>query len=120
MTRSPTKSSLTRKLDLTCSQIIRRIGFCRKCKMKDYEKLQCAHIYSRDYKSVRWDLKNLVCLCAKCHFWAHKNPILFTEFIKVYLGEIEYETLKIRALPTSHWKVYQLVELLQTLTKGAE
>lgn len=113
--KKQTKSSLTNKLDRECSRIIRSKGFCTRCGMNDYEKLQCAHIYSRDYKSLRWDLKNMVCLCASCHFWGHKNPILFAEFVKEYLGDYEYQALKERAMPTSHWKIFQLEELYQTL-----
>jgi hypothetical protein len=39
-------------------------------------------------------LDNLLCLCASCHFWSHKNPILFTEWVKKFLGEDKYQVLK--------------------------
>ena len=35
--------------------------------------LQCAHIISRSYKSIRVDPDNAVCLCAAHHtFWTHR------------------------------------------------
>ena len=105
------KSYLTRKLDVITSLIVRSIGYCEKCGKK--ENLQCCHIYSRTYKSVRWDFLNLVCLCASCHHWAHKNPILFTEWVKKYRGKELYTELKKRACPTSNWKVYQLSEMYE-------
>jgi hypothetical protein len=113
--KKQTKSSMTRKLDTICSLITRSLGQCCKCGLNDYEKLQCAHIYSRTYKSVRWDLKNLLCLCAKCHFEAHKNPLLFAEFVKSYLGDYEYESLKQRATPLSHHKLHDLENLYNAL-----
>mgnify|MGYP003457169196 CR=1 FL=1 len=118
--RKPTKTSVTNKLDRECSRIVRSIGFCqwgatKNCTKGDYELLQCAHIFSRTYKSVRWDLKNMICLCASCHFYGHNNPTRFTEFVKRYLGEVEYQMLDQRANPTSHWKMYQMQELLKTL-----
>lgn len=120
--RKQTKSSITNKLDRECSRIVRSIGFCQwgatnKCSRNVYELLQCAHIYTRTYKSVRFDLKNMICLCASCHRFGHNNPILFTEFVKRYLGEFEYEQLKLRANPTSHWKIYQLQEMFESLKK---
>lgn len=115
----PTKSSMTRKLDKICSEIIRSQGLCAQCEEGNYAKLQCAHIYSRTYRSVRWDLKNLMCLCISCHFHAHKNPVLFTEFVKVYLGAYEYEALKLRAIPIKQWKLDEMVSYYETL-KGVQ
>jgi hypothetical protein len=80
----PTKKSITRKLDILCSKIIRAKGKCERCGSKN--NLQCCHIFSRTYRSTRFDLDNLICMCASCHFWSHKNPTLFTDWI--------YETRK--------------------------
>lgn len=118
--RKPTKSSLTNKLDKICSEITRSIGFCVWCGQGDYEKLQCAHIYSRKFKSVRWDLKNLLSLCAGCHFQGHQSPLKFAEFVKTYLGDYEYEALKQRATPTSHHKLHDLVAMYEALQKLKE
>jgi len=86
------KSTIRNKLDKLCSEIVRKRGKCERCGRK--ADLQCCHIFSRTYNNTRWDLENLLCLCASCHFWSHKNPILFTEFIKQFLGKEKYELLK--------------------------
>ena len=83
--------------------------------MAEYDKLQCAHIYSRTYRSVRWILDNLLCLCAGCHFWAHRNPILFAEFVKTHLGEEKYQSLKIMATAIKKWTLSEMQELLTVL-----
>lgn len=111
----PTKSSLTRKLDKICSQIIRAAGKCAKCGCAEYDKLQCAHIYSRTYRSTRWDLRNLIPLCASCHFHAHRNPLIFAEFVKTYLGECEYQALKLRAVTLKQWKLTDMLDYYSSL-----
>ena len=113
--KPPTKTSLKRKLDREVSRIVRSRGACAKCRNDKYEKLQAAHIFSRSQMSVRFDLLNLVCLCAGCHFWAHKNPILFTEFIQQYLGETKYQELKTRARSIKKWTLDEMSDLLKTL-----
>ena len=117
--KKQTKSSLTRKLDKECSRIVRGRGYCEwgisDCSGADHSKLQTAHIYSRTYKSVRWDLKNMLCLCAGCHFFGHKNPLQFAEFVKLWLGDYEYEKLKIRAVPVKRWTIPDMQSLLTTL-----
>lgn len=111
----PTKSSLTRKLDIICSLIVRSHGQCVKCGQGDYEKLQCAHIYSRTYRSVRWDLDNLLCLCASCHFYSHRNPLIFAEFVRNYLGEFKYEALKFKAVSLKQWKLCEMLDYYNAL-----
>jgi hypothetical protein len=111
--KKPTKTSLTRKLDKLCSQIIRGRGYCAWCHTTDG--LECCHVFSRRYRSVRWYLPNLVCLCHSHHFYAHSNPVLFTEFIKEYLGEKDYEELKFRAKMILKYSIYDLETLLKSL-----
>ena len=90
--RKPSKTTLRRKLDKICSEIVRKRGKCEICKGK--RNLQSCHIFSRTYNNTRWSLDNLLCLCSGCHFWAHKNPILFGEFVRKYLGEEKYQLIK--------------------------
>lgn len=113
--RKQTKSSLTRKLDSECSRLIRSIGYCVMCHKSDYEKLQCAHIFSRTYRSVRWDLDNLLSLCASCHFHSHRNPLLFAEFVKNHLGDYKYQSLKGRAIALKRWTIPEMQDLLDGL-----
>ncbi len=115
--KKQTKSSLTKKLDVECSRIIRSKGICSWCGLAEYSKLQCAHIFSRTYRNTRWDLNNLICLCAKCHFYAHSNPIAFTELVQEYLGELKYQELKIKHNLITRWTVVDMQELLDAYKK---
>jgi len=91
------RSKQIKKLDKLFSEYIRkRDGKCLKCGKKT--NLQTAHIHSRRHFNTRWDETNAVTLCVRCHlFWAHKEPVEFTEWVKKLLGEKKYENLKIRA-----------------------
>lgn len=117
--KKQTKSSLTRKLDKECSRIIRSFGRCVWCFRDDYDKLQCAHIFSRTYRNTRWDLRNMICLCAGCHFRSHKEPLIFTERIRSHMGEYEYNMLKSRHYAVKRWGIIEMQELLETL-KGIQ
>jgi hypothetical protein len=112
--KKPTKKSLTRKLDKAVSEKVRARGECAWCKKT--EGLEACHIFSRRYRSVRWDMDNLICLCHRHHFYSHSNPILFAEFIKEYLGKERYTQLKFRARMTKKWIIEELQELLTTIT----
>ena len=115
--RGLTKSALTNKLDKECSRIIRSQGICVSCKMTDYSKLQCCHIFSRTYRNTRWSLDNLLCMCAGCHFESHKNPIKFVEKVKEHLGEYKYEMLKSQHNVIKRWTVLEMSDLLESLRK---
>ncbi len=115
--RKITKTGLTRKLDSEVSRITRSLGYCVSCHKTDYEKLQCCHIFSRTYRNTRWDLKNLLCMCAGCHFEAHRNPIKFVEKVQEYLGEYEYTALKTRHNAIKKWTLCEMSELLESLKK---
>ena len=90
--RKPSKTTIRNKLDKIVSEIVRSRGKCQRCGSK--LNLQCCHIFSRKYNNTRWDLDNLLCLCAKDHFLFHAEPIYFGEWVKENLGEEKYELLK--------------------------
>lgn len=72
-----------KKLDIYFSKYIRSLnnGRCAKCGKRD--NLQCAHIVSRSNLNLRWDPLNALPLCVKDHlYWAHKNPLEFTEWLQ--------------------------------------
>ncbi len=97
--RSP--STWRNYLDDLTRQAIRKRGKCERCGSR--KNLQVSHIYTRTYKETRWMPLNLLLLCASCHFWGHRNPILFTEFVREHLGEENYEKLKVAARKTRQW-----------------
>jgi hypothetical protein len=111
------RKTIINKLDKLMSEQIRARGMCERCGRKANEvQLQCAHIYSRSYKHLRWDPENLLCLCSGCHFWWHLNPveaIIWVGGIKdlKYLAKMRQNTTPI--------KDWQLVELYDEL-KGSD
>lgn len=114
--RKITRKGLIRKLDKICSDIVRGRGYCQKCNQSDPRHLQTAHIFSRRFHNTRWDIKlNLVCLCDKCHWDAHLKPLLFSEWVKDFLGEYNYNALKNNAATIKKWTTEELKELLITL-----
>lgn len=116
--KKPKKSTLTNKLDKICSEIVHHRGRCERCGNR--RTLQCCHIFSRSNRSVRWSLINLLCLCAGCHFWGHKNPVLFTEFVRGLLSKEGYDELKQEAIKIKKWTIEELEELYNRLKQEVE
>jgi hypothetical protein len=77
--------------DREFSARVRSRGKCERCGKT--ANLQAAHIFSRRYLRLRWMDDNCVCLCAGCHFWAHHNPVLFSEWIRQKLGPDRFQHL---------------------------
>jgi hypothetical protein len=66
---------------------------CESCG-KVEGRMECAHIYGRSAKSVRWSLDNAVCLCHYCHMKFTSNPLEFTAWLQEELGEGHMEMLR--------------------------
>lgn len=85
--RKLSKKTLRNKCDSLWSEIIklRAKGKCEYC--RSTSSLNSHHIFSRSNGSVRYDINNGVCLCAKHHvfdsrFSAHKAPAEFMAWIE--------------------------------------
>lgn len=67
--------------DLWKEVVKKRAGFkCEKCGNTRY--LQAHHIIPRTNYALRYDLKNGVALCRRCHlFWSHKDSVGFVRWI---------------------------------------
>lgn len=111
------RSTLRNKLDKLVSHIVRARGKCEHCGRSRQNGFQAAHIFSRTYNNTRWALDNLLCLCAACHFYFHKNPILFAEWVKKYLGEEKYENLKEARNQITKYTLDDLETKLEVLQK---
>lgn len=97
MPRPPSKATLKRKLDAMCREIVfnRDRMRCRRCgKRPPSIQLQWAHIYSRRYLSIRWDLRNSLALCASCHFWIHSNPMDGAEFVRDVVPQYDLDGVR--------------------------
>lgn len=90
------KTKAKRKLDTLFSLKIRNNrAECQASQKVDGVKcggpLQTAHIENRANIRLRWDVMNVLCLCFGHHFWFHRNPTRFVEFlIKNYPREYQY------------------------------
>lgn len=94
--KKPTQSQLVRKADELFSLIVRRPGFCFIC--GDTFRLQCAHGFSRRYRTTRWALDNAWCLCSGCHTYYTHRPHEWEHWMQQQLGLRGYRSLQGRAL----------------------
>lgn len=60
--------------------------------------LQCAHIVSRSYRSVRWSEDNAMPLCAAAHTYYTHHPLEWEDFVTMRIGDDAFAALKKRAL----------------------
>lgn len=97
-----------RKADTEWSNTIRsRAGWkCERCgATSPYfgpnagARLHAAHVFSKGgFPHLRYDLDNGLSLCYRHHrWWAHIDPVDFTEWVRKHLGEAKFEALKARA-----------------------
>lgn len=85
----------TNKLDTLFSRIVRMKGRCSYCG-KD-QRLQCAHIISRKYHQIRWDLNNAIPLCSSCHVRFTFDPLGWELYIERSFGKEYYLALREKA-----------------------
>jgi len=114
---------LEKKADKLWSECIRKIWKCEYCWKTEY--LNAHHIFSRNNKSVRWELSNWICLCSWHHtfsstFSPHQTPVEFTRWIeakrwKDYLDNLE----KLAHLPLKVTREY-LEEKIKYLKRYLE
>lgn len=110
--RKTTKAqSLTKQADILFSLIVRSPGRCAACGAT--RDLQCAHGFSRAYRSVRWTEANAWCLCKGCHMKYTHRPIEWDEWMKTRLGKQGYERLRRKALIGAKVDMKALVEHLK-------
>ncbi len=85
---------LKKKADTLFSRFIRkRDKICQKCRKT--EARQCAHIFSRNNQTVRWDEENCVGMCYYCHIiWSHREPAEFIEWVQGWMGMERFEKLR--------------------------
>ena len=78
MKKKKSLKSLENKLDRTLSDYVRQkaaddggTARCITCGKLDYWKdMDCGHYIKRQYKSTRWDIRNLGIQCRKCNRFA--------------------------------------------------
>lgn len=74
------RQNYMKQADALFSRFIReRDGFCQACGTTS--DLQCAHIISRSYKSIRTHRLNAVALCRSCHVKFTHRPLEWQDFV---------------------------------------
>lgn len=112
------RSGLTpmREADRLSSLIVRTRGRCEartvaKCPSGP---LQNAHGFSRSYKAVRYDERNLFCLCQGCHKHYTDRPIEWNDWLLERWGADLYAEM--RALALTH-RVPKYPDLIRALSE---
>ncbi len=94
--RGPTVASCDRDF----SKLVRSVGRCEIGKVENCPSgnLQCAHGFSRRYKSVRWDVRNAWSACQGCHYWYTLRPLEWDDFLRERWGQDLYDELRALSL----------------------
>ena len=93
------KKDYQKQADTHFSKYVRlRDGQCQNCGTAD--NLQCAHLISRRYKSIRTSASNAVALCRSCHVFFTHRPLEWAQWIVDRFGQDYYDRLIRQALDT--------------------
>ena len=98
MSRRPPKKRLDymAQADVLFSKFIRtRDEFCWNCQGNAY--LQCGHLISRSYRSIRTNPDNAVALCRRCHVYFTHRPLEWREQVERWFPG-RWDELKTQAL----------------------
>jgi len=106
------KSTLKNKADKLFSLFVRSLDHCERDGEVRY--LQTAHIYSRRYVNLRYDIQNVLCLCARCHRWAHDNPLDFVAWFNSTYPE-RYAYLKKKKKIIRKWVVDDYLKVIEEI-----
>lgn len=108
MAKKGSRAWWTQEVDRLWSEIVKiKAGYrCEETNATD--NLQSAHIIRRNYRNVRWDLENGICLVNKRHVWYTHHPLEWENFIKAYKGKAYYEKLRAKALIRKQWRLSEI------------
>jgi len=118
MPRTPSKKTLTKKLDTAWSKAVKNLAK-NKCEVcGKVESLNSHHVVGRRNRRLRWELFNGVCLCAGCHTFklesAHQNP----EWFHFWMEENRWEDLRdvnCKMFEIKKWTIPEMQEKLKEL-----
>ena len=89
-----TKKLTMKDLDKIWSKLIHE-KYYNKCAICGATPCQAHHIFSRTYRSTRWDLDNGIALCYRHHFhFAHSKFEEFRDWVIQEIGEELYNKIK--------------------------
>jgi len=108
--KKPSKRATAKQCDAVFGRIVRAPGYCLNCGGTEY--IQCAHGFSRSYRSTRWHFDNGFPLCRACHVYFTHRPIEWDEWLRETWGDELYAELRALALT---YRVHDLDVLLAEL-----
>jgi hypothetical protein len=114
------KTHATKRADIAISRIVRsRPGPCEATKLWDGAAFDCSgpfhccHLISRMYRGTRWDLDNVVKMCASHHAYFDRHPVERENTILLWLGASRWRDLKRKAIdPALDWQA-EMVKILE-------
>lgn len=86
------RQSAGKACDEMISKIVRSRGACEECGQT--WDLQCAHGFSRSYRRVRYDERNLFCLCRGCHVKYTHRPLEWDDWLRSRWGDDLYAEMR--------------------------
>ena len=112
------------KYDRVTSDLVRALrGYtCEKCglvgkKGADGPQMHAAHIVGRRNAGTRYDLDNILCLCAYHHSYFTERPVEFTDWLREYMGEEKVDAIKLKGWQVHKWKAKEKEALYQDYRK---
>lgn len=109
------KKNLINRLDGLTRQVAKVLY--PDCVYCHHEATDTVHIFTRKSHSVRWNLNNILRMCADCHrTFAHGTPDKFMSWAREFIGEERFDELNRLAHRPEKWSVSMLREIEQKLT----
>jgi len=112
------KTPKTKAIEMA-KKLVRSKKVCERCGQNKLDiQYHGAHIFHTNLSAVlAADPRNIMCLCAYCHRWGHRNPAQFVLdwFAKKY--KKRYDELIIIKQTTKPIKDYQWEEIRQNLER---
>lgn len=117
--RASKRKFAVKKADTYFSLYIRaRDGRCVCCGA--VTNLQCGHLFTRSYFTIRWDPMNAFCQCAGCNLSHEHDPGPLTRhFLRIYDAEA-YEALHKKGRATRKFNTEQLNQIADEFRQRSE
>ena len=96
-TKAKRKTIHTGTIDTTFSRLVRlRADYrCEKCGgcFEEGRGLECAHLFRRTWRSIRWHPLNAASLCSECHTWFDQHEHDSELWKREHIGDQAYDLM---------------------------
>ena len=122
--RTPTLSTLVKKLDKVFSRYIRLRdampgGYCRciSCgQIKPIEKMDCGHFFSRRHMATRFDEDNCNAECSFDNRFNAEHLVGYREHLIEKIGAQRFALLEVKHNQVKKWSTWELEQLIKYYT----